>query len=35
MVKNPYHLDSLLILAEYLRVHEDAQSSRDTLGFLF
>lgn len=31
MVKNPYHLDSLLILAEYLRVHEDAQSSRDTL----
>uniref|UniRef100_A0A915DBJ9 Uncharacterized protein n=1 Tax=Ditylenchus dipsaci TaxID=166011 RepID=A0A915DBJ9_9BILA len=32
LVKNPYHLDSLLLLAEIMRIQEDIQNSRDAIG---
>ncbi|KAI1730667.1 transcriptional repressor TCF25 domain-containing protein [Ditylenchus destructor] len=31
LVKNPYHLDSLLLLSEIWRVQEDAQNSRNAI----
>jgi len=32
MEQNPYHLDSLLVLANMMRVQEDVQQSRDMIG---
>lgn len=32
LVENPYHLDSLLVLAEVTRVQEDVQVSREAIG---
>ncbi|KAH7728319.1 Hc38 [Aphelenchoides avenae] len=31
LVENPYHLDSLLLCAEVMRIQEDFQNSRDTI----